>query len=163
MKSPHFFYGLLGLLLLGFTACGGSETSPDAAGNATPTQEAGLSQTQLEKGIGPIQQIELAVTLDAALVAQGEAIFTSKCAACHKLDERYVAPPLGQVLSRRTPEFIMNMMLNPNEMVQKHPEVKAMLAEYFTPMPDQQLTEADARAVLEFLRDNQTETAEAAQ
>ena len=159
MKSPLFFYGLLAVLLIGFTACGGSDTAPDTSAGAA-MQETGLSQAQLEKGIGPIQNVELAATVDPALVAQGETIFTSKCAACHKLDERYVAPPLGEVLSRRTPEFIMNMMLNPDEMVQQHPEVKAMLAEYFTPMPDQQLTEADARAVLEFLRDNQTAPAE---
>ena len=163
MKSPLYLYGLLAIVLIGFAACGGSETAPETAGAATPTQETGLTQTQLEKGIGPIQNVELGATVDAALVAQGEAIFTSKCAACHKLDEKYVAPPLGQVLSQRTPEFVMNMMLNPDEMVQQHPEVKAMLAQYFTPMPDQQLTEADARAVLEYLRDNQTETAEAAQ
>lgn len=162
MKSPLFFYGLLLVLLLGFTACGGSEPSPDTAGASPSTQEAGLSQVQLEKGIGPIQHVELGAAIDAALAAQGEAIFTTKCAACHKLDERYVGPTLGQVLSRRTPEFVMNMMLNPDEMVQQHPEVKALLAQYFTPMPNQQLTEADARAVLEFLRDNQTEAADAA-
>ena len=164
MERPHFFYGLLVMLLLGATACGGSDTSSDTAAGASPsTQEAGLSQDQLENGIGPIRQVELASAIDAALAAQGETIFTSKCAACHKLDERYVGPPLGQVLSQRTPAFVMNMMLNPDEMVQQHPDVKAMLAQYFTPMPDQQLTEDDARAVLEYLRDNQSEPTDAAQ
>ena len=164
MTRPRFFYGLLVMLLLGATACGGSDTSSDTAAGASPsTQEAGLSQDQLENGIGPIRQVELASAIDAALAAQGETIFTSKCAACHKLDERYVGPPLGQVLSQRTPAFVMNMMLNPDEMVQQHPDVKAMLAQYFTPMPDQQLTEDDARAVLEYLRDNQSEPTDAAQ
>jgi cytochrome c len=37
-------------------------------------------------------------------------------------------------------------------MVQKHPIVRQMLAEYYTPMPFQNLTEQDARAVLEYLR-----------
>ena len=46
----------------------------------------------------------------------------------------------------------MNMMLNPTEMVEKHPEVKGMLAEFLTPMPNQNLTEDDARAVLEYIR-----------
>ncbi|MEX1054621.1 MAG: c-type cytochrome, partial [Rhodothermales bacterium] len=73
--------------------------------------------------------------------------------ACHKMDERYVGPALGDVTERRAPAYIMNMMLNPEEMIQKHPEVKALLAQYLTPMPNQQLTEADARAVLEYLRD----------
>lgn len=162
MTRPHF-YGLLIILLLGTAACGGSDTPPgDPSASATTTQD-GLSQAQLEKGIGPITQVDLPAAVDAAKAAQGEAIFTTKCAICHKLDERFTAPPLGQVLGRRTPEFVMNMMLNPEEMVKKHPEVKALLAEYFVPMPNQNLTEDDARAVLEYLRANQTEAADAAQ
>lgn len=152
---------LLALLLSG---CGGegSADAPHTGTAAAPTQEAGLSQDQLEKGIGPIRAVELAPTVDAALAGQGEAIFTTKCATCHKFDQRYVGPPLGQVLSQRTPEFIMNMMLNPDEMVKQHPEVKAMLAQYMTPMPNQNLTEDDARAVLEYLRDQQIEAADPA-
>jgi hypothetical protein len=68
------------------------------------------------------------------------------------MDQRYVGPPLGQVLERRAPEFVMNMMLNPAEMVEKHPVVKQLLAEFMTPMPNQQLTHEEARAVLEYLR-----------
>ncbi len=162
-KSRLFFCGVLVLLLLSWTACGGSDTSPDTTSTAAPTGQEGLSQAQLENGIGPITQIDLPEAIDAAKVAQGEEIYTTKCAICHKLDERFTAPPLGQVLSRRTPEFVMNMMLNPDEMVKQHPEVKAMLAEYFVPMPNQNVTEDEARAVLEYLRDNQTENAGAAQ
>jgi hypothetical protein len=46
----------------------------------------------------------------------------------------------------------MNMILNTDEMVARHPEVKKLLAQYYTPMPDQQLTDEDARAALEYLR-----------
>ena len=43
----------------------------------------------------------------------------------------------------------MNMILNPTEMLQKHPTAKELLAQYnFTPMADQNLTEAEARAIL---------------
>ena len=158
MKRPLFFYSLMIILLLGFAACGGSETPPDnTTGTPAATGQDGLSQEQLENGIGPIRQVNLADDVDAALAAQGEAVFTIKCSACHKFDEAFTGPPLGQVLSQRTPEFVMNMMLNPDEMVQRHPEVKALLGQYFIPMPNQNLTEDDARAVLEYLRDNQTE------
>jgi hypothetical protein len=44
------------------------------------------------------------------------------------------------------------MILNPDEMVKKHPEVKAMLAEFYVPMTFQNVTEDDARAILEYLR-----------
>lgn len=141
-------------VLIGLTACtdGGNQASDETR---SEQQADGLSQKELERGIGPIDDLELGSTIDTSLVSQGQAVFEMKCAACHKLDERYVGPPLGDVLNRRSPEFIMNMMLNPDEMAKKHPEGQDMLAEYFTIMPDQNLTEFDARAVLEFLRSSQ--------
>jgi cytochrome c551/c552 len=136
-------------LALGLAACGGSS---DDAGAADPAAAAdGLSAEQVEKGIGPVQNMNLDA-IDATLAAEGEALFTTKCSACHKMDQRYVGPALGDVTERRTPEFVMNMILNPAEMVQKHPEAKAMLAQFMTPMPNQNLTQDEARAVLEYLR-----------
>jgi cytochrome c551/c552 len=136
------------LLAIALAACGGQ--AEEGAEEAVP--EAGLTQEQLENGIGPIRTVSLE-EINEDLAEQGEEIFKLKCSACHKMDERYVGPALGDVTERRAPAYIMNMMLNPEEMVQKHPEVKALLAQYLTPMPNQQLTEADARAVLEYLRD----------
>jgi hypothetical protein len=46
----------------------------------------------------------------------------------------------------------MNMALNPQEMVEKHPETKKLLAEFFVPMPNQNITKDEAREVLEYLR-----------
>jgi mono/diheme cytochrome c family protein len=144
---------ILVFLAVSAAACGGGEDPPDGSddpGTAATTAN-GVSAEELEYGIGPIRALELSA-VDSDLAAQGGEVFNVKCAACHKLDERYVGPPLGGVTDRRTPEFIMNMILNPEEMVARHPEVKALLAQYYTPMPDQQLTEQDARAVLEYLR-----------
>jgi cytochrome c len=140
-------------------ACGGGDESE--APDAGAAQAGGLTQEQLEKGIGPAESVSLGA-IDEALAERGEEIFTMKCTACHKLDERYVGPPLNDVLDRRTPEYVMNMMLNPAEMLEKHPEAKAMLAQYLTPMPNQSLTEDDARAVLEYLRTAQEAAAEEA-
>jgi mono/diheme cytochrome c family protein len=133
----------VGLLLV--AACGGSSGESGSAETSGPTEE------QLRVGFGPIENVDLG-PIDPTLVATGEEVFTIKCTACHKLDSRYVAPPLGDVTTRRAPEFIMNMMLDPEGMVQQHPDVKALLAEYLTPMPNQQLTQEEARAVLEYLR-----------
>lgn len=146
---------ILVFLAASAAACGGGEGPPgdettESSEGAAATG-GGLTAEELELGIGPIRSIELS-ELDHELAAEGAEVFSVKCSACHKLEERYVGPPLGDVTERRTPEFIMNMILNPEEMVARHPEVKAMLAQYYTPMPDQQLTEQDARAVLEYLR-----------
>ena len=145
----------MGLALLVPAACGdASSEAADGPPAAASTSE-GPSPVELEQGFGPVRDLELG-PVDPALAAQGETLFTTKCSACHRLGERYVAPPLGDVLSRRRPEFVMNMMLNANEMVQKHPVVRELLAEYFTPMPVQVTDVDQARAVLEYLRSAQT-------
>jgi len=148
-------------------ACGGADSGGGEAASSTPasvppgspsTSTAPLTEVELEQGIGPIRDLDLAA-VDPALAAEGEAAFTIKCSACHKLDQRYVAPPLGEVLSRRRPEFVMNMMLNASEMVQRHPEIQTLLAEYFTPMTVQVTEVSEARAILEYLRSAQTSVA----
>lgn len=142
------------LAVLVVVGCGGGDAgNGGAVGGAGSGAAAGpeLSAEQLARGIGPITSVTLG-ELDAALAEQGKATFTLKCSACHKLETRYVAPQLGGVLERRTPEFVMNMILNPAEMTAKHPETKKLLAEYLLAMPDQNLTEAEARAVLEYIR-----------
>lgn len=136
-------------------ACGGGDTQEQPAGQANSepaaATEAELTAVELEQGIGTIRDLELG-PVDDALAAEGEAAFLIKCSACHKIEERYVAPALGEVLSRRRPEFVMNMMLNASEMVQRHPVVRELLAEYFTPMPVQVTDPEEARSILEYLR-----------
>ncbi len=147
-RKTVFFMALFGLLAA--TACGGGEAGGEAADGAQAAA-GGLTAEQLEKGIGPITKVDLG-PIDEALVARGTEVFTLKCSACHKADERYVGPALGDVTTRRTPEFVMNMIVNPAEMIEKHPEVKKLLAEYMNPMPNQNVTQDEARAVLEYLR-----------
>ena len=150
------------LVLLALAACGGEAPAPGTpagspAVSSAPDANAGpaLTQVELEQGLGPVRDLQLG-PVDEALAKQGEAAFTVKCSACHKLAERYVGPELGQVLSRRRPEFVMNQILNANEMVQRHPAIKELLAQYYTPMPVQVTDQAEARAILEYLRSAQT-------
>jgi mono/diheme cytochrome c family protein len=152
MKKTYIITGLLALSLLGLSACGGGEQSGENEGGRNAVaDESGLTQEQIEKGIGPITSVTLG-PIDEALAARGAELFEVKCSACHKLDSRYIGPPLGEVTARRTPEFIMNMILNPEEMMQKHPVVKELLAQYMAQMANQSLTEEEARAILEYLR-----------
>ena len=59
---------------------------------------------------------------------------------------------LAGVTQRRSPEWIMNMILNPEEMVANDPIAKELLVEYNSPMANQSLTEEEARGILEFFR-----------
>ena len=126
----------------------GVEKSQSAANSNT----SGLSDFEFTHGIGPIKKELKVGAINEALAQKGFRLFKIKCSACHKLPERYVGPPLRGVTTFRTPTYIMNMILNPNEMVQKHPVAKGLLAQYWTIMSPQGMDEEKARAILEFLR-----------
>lgn len=106
----------------------------------------------LPKGIGPVQELALPETIDGTLAAEGQATFTAFCSACHKFGERYVGPDLAGVTVRRAPEWIMNMVLNTNEMIFNDDTAYELLAEYMTPMAQLPLTEEQVRGILEYFR-----------
>lgn len=108
---------------------------------------------EVNKGIGPVKHVALG-PVDAAKAAGGQQVFQTKCSACHKLDEKYVGPALRGVTQRRSPEWIMNMILNPEEMTKQDPVAKELLATHFTQMTFQNVTQDDARAILEYFRQN---------
>lgn len=145
---------LLTASILLLAACGGGSDTGAAGGDATnnaQSETAGLTAEQMEHGIGPIAPFDPG-PIDAALAERGTELYRMKCSSCHKMDGRYVGPALGNITEERSPAYIMNMILNPQEMITTHPEAKKKFAEFMTPMPNQSLNEDDARAVLEFLR-----------
>lgn len=104
------------------------------------------------KGIGPISSVTLN-DIDNALVEEGENIYKTLCAACHRIDKKFIGPKLKGILERRTPEWVMNMTLNPIEMTRKDPLAKALFEEYGgSIMANQNLSTEQARAVLEYMR-----------
>lgn len=150
---------LFALSILILSGCGNNEGQDPAnfsntktVGANTNTGAGSLSAFETEHGIGPVKQIIELSAVDLKKAKLGEDIFSSKCASCHKLDERYVGPAQRDVLKRRTPEYVMNMMLNPEEMYKTHPEAKKLLGEYMTPMPNQNLSYEEARSILEYFR-----------
>ena len=127
--------------------------SSDAKNNESTTSEkAPAEEAVSESGVGPVKSVDISGAVDEALAEKGKAIFESKCTACHKMDERYVGPALGDVVERRNPAWIMNMIMNPEEMTKKDPEAKKLLAEYMTQMVNQNVNQDDTRAILEYLR-----------
>ncbi len=158
MRPLILFSSLLVAGSIFLSSCGGDKKEAPETQKQTAQVGADLTEFELENGIGPIKEkLELG-PIDPKLVKRGEEIWNQKCVACHKLDERYVGPAQRDVIKRRTPEFIMNMMLNPEEMEKRHPVTKQLVAEYMTVMTNQNLTMEDARAVLEFFRKVSEET-----
>ena len=105
------------------------------------------------KGIGPITSVELSESIDQTIAAHGADVFKKMCTACHRTDKKFIGPAPSGILERRSPEWVMNMILNPEEMTQKDPLAKDLLMEFNgAPMANQHLSEEDARAVLEYFR-----------
>ena len=67
-------------------------------------------------------------------------------------DEKLVGPGWKDVTKRRTGEWIMNFITNPDPMIDKDPEAQAMLELCLVRMPNQSLTDDEARAILEYMR-----------
>lgn len=120
---------------------------------AAPAAEA--TNYDAEKGEGKFTKVEVGAKLDAAMATAGEKIYEAKCGSCHKLtDEKLVGPGWKGLMSRHTPEWIMNFITNTDAMLEKDPEAKKQLAACQVRMPNQSLSDDDARHILEFVRKN---------
>ena len=156
---------LLTIVSLACIGCS-SDNKPTPSESVTATPANGItaatdSATEVSndplqnKGIGPITNLKLD-PIDPKLAEAGEKVFKANCTACHKMDKRRVGPALAGVTERRSPEWVMNMIMNPSEMLEKDPIARELLSEYATQMADQNINEADARAILEYLRTKTT-------
>ncbi|HJW30783.1 MAG TPA: c-type cytochrome [Saprospiraceae bacterium] len=157
MKSVLFASFLLVFLM----ACGGGASTGDGAKkNPYSTDEktaSGNPSYDPARGEGKwsADNVKLNPTLDAAMAEAGGKVREVKCASCHKLtDEKLVGPGWKGVTSRHKPEWIMNFITNPDPMITKDPKMQAQLEICLVRMPNQNLTDDEARQILEFMRKN---------
>ncbi|MDP2385745.1 MAG: c-type cytochrome [Bacteroidota bacterium] len=143
-----------------FSSCGGGETKKT---ESQTTQEPAQSMVadpatyDPKRGEGKYTAESLALTtkLDEAQATTGENVSNVKCTSCHKMSaEKLVGPGWKGVTERRTGEWIMNFITNPDPMLDKDPEAQAMLEICLVRMPNQSLSDEDARAILEYMRKN---------
>ena len=113
LSLKTFVIALSGAFLI---SCGGDPgakaVDPPSANDPDPV-EAISESNEPNKGVGPISSIEIPTEIDTELASKGEELFTVKCTACHKMDARYVGPALKGVTEKRTPEWIINMIMVP--------------------------------------------------
>lgn len=133
------------------------ENTPAANEAATPAADSGVKASErvdLEnKGVGPVTSLTLDAEIDPELAAEGEAVYNQMCLACHRVGKRFIGPAPDGILERRSPEWVMNMILNPEVMVAEDPLARDLLIEFNgSPMANQGLSQEQARAVLEYFR-----------
>ncbi|MCP4975158.1 MAG: cytochrome c [Maribacter sp.] len=161
MKSVVLLFSLL------LISCGGKEekkkegfsvkrqkTTTEKTVETPATKETKASERidLTNKGVGPITSLTLN-DVDDAMAAKGKEVYDQLCLACHRIGKKFIGPAPDGILERRTPEWVMNMILNPDQMVKEDPLAKDLLMEFNgSPMANQGLTEEQARAVLEYFR-----------
>lgn len=183
MKAFHLLFPILCISLLLFSSCREDPAKQSNTASATDSTEVretpetsdpndsttnaektnytqkgttkDADQTRTNKGIGPVEQIDLPSHIDEDMAAEGKELYDQHCASCHRINESLTGPALGNVLERRSPEFVMNMILNTNEMIEKEPIVKALRGEYESDMVQVDVDEDEARAIIEYLREYQ--------
>lgn len=161
MKNTRYLIIFSTAMLFAFAGCGGSgeqSKQETPASSETPADNSMVADKPANadpKGIGKFRDVKLTHPLDEGMVKKGQEIADVKCTSCHKLTaDKLVGPGWKGVTDRRTPEWIMNFITNVDEMLQKDPEAQAMLEICMVRMPNQNLKDDEARAVLEFMRRN---------
>ena len=162
MKKIIIIYSLALL----FAACGGSgengnvttepTTATDTSGGEMMPNPGGANPTyDPNRGEGKFHEVQLSDKLDEAMATKGGKITELKCESCHKMtEEKLVGPGWKGVTSRHKPEWIMNCVTNPDAMIDKDPKAQAMLEICMVRMPNQNLSDDDARNLLEYMRKN---------
>ncbi len=140
-------------------ACGGRDQRASEGDTVTKeetkTKEDPSYDPKRGEGKYTAENMKIKDKLDLTMAAAGEKIANVKCFSCHKItSEKLVGPGWKDVTKRRTPEWIMNFITNPDPMINKDPEAQAMLEICLVRMPNQSLSDADARQILEFQRKN---------
>ena len=163
MKSISKILSLFFVLLL--FSCGGEEKkketkikigSQPSEKKAAPKKATTKPSETIDlanKGIGPIKSLNLPIEIDQTIATKGEDVYKKMCTACHRADKKFIGPAPKGIMKRRTPEWIMNMILDPEGMVKNDPLARSLLIEFNgAPMANQNLSEEEARAVLEYFR-----------
>lgn len=138
-----------------FCACSKKQAEQEAA--AAPSPEEIIAQAPETHG-NKVDEVKLTNPLKEEWVTGGKAIYEMKCLACHKLTgDKVVGPGWAGVTKKRKPEWIMNMILNVDMMLETDTEAQALLEQCLVRMPNQNLSNEEARSVLEFMRSNDGE------
>jgi len=161
MKKVLILFAFAGSAFIYSCGGGGDQSSSPASSDAATSEtsastDAGSNPSyDPERGTGKFTNVDIPNKLDATMASGGEKVYDVKCSGCHKLtDEKLVGPGWKGVTQRHKPEWIMNFVTNTDEMITKDPKAQAQLELCMVRMPNQNLSDDDARHIYEFMRKN---------
>ena len=131
------------------------QTSTTETTDEDSEEEEGNPSYDPNRGEGKFKDVQVDAKLNTTMAEAGNKTFDVKCSSCHKLtDEKLVGPGWLGVTQRRQNAWIMNFITNTDEMLNKDPEAQAQLEICLVRMPNQSLSDDEARNLLEFMRKN---------
>jgi hypothetical protein len=139
-------------------SCGGGSNAGDEAGdNSAQTPKSMIekpSSYDPQRGEGKYNKENVSIgPLDVKMATIGQDAAETKCTSCHRLtEEKLVGPGWKGVTTRHEPFWIMNFITNPDPMIDKDPVLQAQLEMCLVRMPNQGLSDDEARNIVEYMR-----------
>ena len=155
-KSSYLLILVLGMFFL--NSCGGdkNDTSKTTTSHQKEVEKPVVKKTvdpMDDRGVGPVKELTLPAEIDQEMAAKGKDLYKAKCTACHKAEKKFIGPAPKGIFERRNPAWVMNMILNPDVMIVENEAAKKLLMEFNgSPMANQNLSEDEARAIVEYFR-----------
>ena len=162
---------LVAALLVPLASCGSKSSDSTAASGRTETPTpvaAATPETTMHADTFPVPGLPAtpaavskydggprasASPVNAAMAAEGKTLFTKKgCVTCHAFGKKLIGPDLKGVASQRSALWMENQILHPEIMTKEDPISMALLKDYKVPMTNQKLTPAEAKAVIEYIK-----------
>lgn len=152
MQTWTRFVSALALVTL-LASCGCGDGGEAEKKPQTPAERA----VALDDGPRAVETLKF----DDTLADQGEKLFDDKsCSDCHTLGEADIAPDLVGVLDRRTQQWLKMQITNPEWMNQNDTITKGLIEEFDLEMITEEVTEAEAEAILQYLLREDRDTKE---
>ncbi len=144
------------IMIAAIYACGNQNSSTAGSAGTNEKQDASANPTyDPNRGEGKFTSVDIPAKLDESMAENGNKVFAVKCGSCHKITaEKLVGPGWKGVTVRRSAPWIMNFITNTDEMLTKDPAAQAQLEICLVRMPNQNLSDTDARSLYEFMRKN---------
>ena len=150
MRTSVYTIVITALMIWG---CGGANQRAE-----TPETSDSVLLKQEEVHGAEVKEIPLSNPLDQTMIDEGQKIYDMKCSSCHKLnEERLVGPGWAGVTKRRKPVWIMNMITNVDMMLAEDAEAQKLLEQCLVRMPNQNISEKEARSIIEMMLKNDGE------
>lgn len=108
-----------------------------------------------KKIAGLVILLAMSFVAKADPIEEGKAIFLTRCAACHNINQKLTGPALAGVDQRRSLEWIVQFVRSSQSLVKSGDKDAVAIYEQFNkiPMPDHSdLTEDNIRQIVEYIK-----------